>query len=92
MNVNSRDNDGYTPLAWAARRGHLEVVKALLERKDLVKVTRDEDGWTPFGHAVDEGHTDIARAMIDSVEVEHDGEPVSLAQMGINQPENRTKR
>ncbi|KAJ5283449.1 hypothetical protein N7497_003731 [Penicillium chrysogenum] len=76
----------------AARRSHLEVVKALLERKDLVKVTRDEDGWTPFGHAVDEGHTDIARAMIDSVEVEHGGEPVNLAQMGINQPENRTKR
>ena len=29
--VNATDKDGYTPLHWAALRGHTEIVQALLE-------------------------------------------------------------
>ena len=33
--VNARDNSLSTPLMWAARMGHQEVVKLLLERRDI---------------------------------------------------------
>ena len=47
-------------LHWAARNGHLETVKYLVERGADVNAT-DRRGWTPRYTAEDEGHGAIAR-------------------------------
>jgi ankyrin repeat protein len=49
--IDGRDDDGLTPLHHAARNGHLEVVRALVERgASLVARDARYDG-TPLGHA-----------------------------------------
>ncbi|KAJ5101075.1 hypothetical protein N7456_007127 [Penicillium angulare] len=57
--------DEYTPLIWAARRGHPEVVRALFKISELELYSRDDDGWTALQHAIDENHEDIVRFMIE---------------------------
>ncbi|PWW74907.1 hypothetical protein C7212DRAFT_203642, partial [Tuber magnatum] len=55
---------GRTPLSWAARRGHEEVVKILLERRDVDAATQDNDGQTPLSWALCEGHDGVARVLV----------------------------
>jgi ankyrin repeat protein len=46
--VDLKDNDGRTPLSWAAERGHKAVIKLLVERDDVVVDLKDNDGRTPL--------------------------------------------
>uniref|UniRef100_A0A0N5AQ99 ANK_REP_REGION domain-containing protein n=1 Tax=Syphacia muris TaxID=451379 RepID=A0A0N5AQ99_9BILA len=52
------DNEGRTPLHYAAHRGLLEVTKMLLDAKAR-NVTRDIFGVTPAHYAAAEGHREI---------------------------------
>ena len=49
--VNGGDNRGSTPLAWAARNGHEEVVKILLGRREIYPDKCDSSGMTPLLYA-----------------------------------------
>ena len=47
---------GNTPLAWAAKSGHEEVVRELLRRDDIDPDKPGEDGQTPLCLAACNGH------------------------------------
>jgi ankyrin repeat protein len=56
--VNSADDEGYTPLHWAAENGFVPFAKLLLSKgADPGAATRD--GWTPLDLAKTEGHTEM---------------------------------
>jgi ankyrin repeat protein len=46
--ANSEDNNGQTPLLWAARGGYDAVVKQLLEKGAAVDSKDSTYGWTPM--------------------------------------------
>ena len=48
-----------TPLYWASSKGHLEVVRALLDAKAEVNKA-DNDGRTPLYQALSNKHPEIA--------------------------------
>ena len=64
-NVNSRFDDGQTPLHLAAMYGHSAIAKYLLESNADTSV-QDSSGATPLHEAVRYGHTEIARALLNS--------------------------
>jgi ankyrin repeat protein len=58
--VNQQDEQGWTPLNWAAGRGDLAVVRSLVERgADVFKVGRDQR--TPYKIALAAGHAEVVR-------------------------------
>jgi hypothetical protein len=82
VNVNSRDNDGYTPLAWQREEVTLRLsnhcsgdigvpfIDCVSKRCPTIFIPGDFDQILPFEKSFDNLKV-IARAMIDSVEVEH---------------------
>jgi len=57
-NKDAKDEVGYTPLLWAACRGHFEVCHYLLEI-GANKNIEDEDGWTALTAAINNNHAHI---------------------------------
>lgn len=64
-NVNSRFNDGQTPLHLAAIYGHTAIAKYLLEC-NAVTTAQDSSGATPLHEAVRYGNLEIAKALLNS--------------------------
>ena len=50
--ISAKEVPGYTPLAWASRNGHEEVVKILIRREEVNPDKSDAGGTTPHSHAV----------------------------------------
>ena len=64
--VNATDCSGGAALVWAARRGHEEVVKVLLERKDTNPDRVDTYyGQTPLSWAADKGHSRVVKMLLE---------------------------
>lgn len=61
--VNRRDQNGWTPLHWAAFKGRIKSVKLLLEHGALVD-TVDDAGYTPLHCAAEAGHLQVALLLI----------------------------
>src|SRR5215212_8066418 len=60
--IHQQDEQGWTPLNWAAGRGDLEIVKLLLDRgADVSRVGRDQR--TPYKIALAAKHVDVARLL-----------------------------
>lgn len=53
-----RDDHGFSPLHWAAKRGHAKIVEMLLLRGARVNVTNRGDD-TPLHLAAAHGHREI---------------------------------
>ena len=53
-----------TPLSMASMKGHLEIVRALLDAKAGANKA-DNDGWTPLDEAVNGGHDEVADLLRD---------------------------
>lgn len=80
---------GYTPLYWAAQRGLLPVVQALLAAGAQVDAQELEDGKTPLTVALLKAHDQVVAALLEagaSLEVmTHSGvTPLEAAQLSLS--------
>jgi ankyrin repeat protein len=64
-NINARDGDGYAPLALAAARNKIKVVKLLSSRGADLEA-QIPGGYTPLFVAIGEGKFAAAKALIDA--------------------------
>ncbi|CAI7596702.1 unnamed protein product [Penicillium pancosmium] len=62
--LNGRDSEGMTPIAYATRYGHLEVVRLLLQSGATFPDSMSNDGVTPLLLAAFRGHMEIAQLLI----------------------------
>jgi len=63
--VNARENSGWTPLLWAANKGHVKLAEMLLARGADVNA-RANDGTTPLQTAACYDHRDLAQLLLAS--------------------------
>lgn len=49
--VNAKDEDGYTPVHWAACNNHTDCLVELIEAKADVNAQNKDGGWTPLHYA-----------------------------------------
>ena len=66
-NVNAVTKTGETALLWAARKGHLDIVKMLIEFEAKIDSATDE-GYTPLLWATQNKHFDVAKYLIEKGE------------------------
>ena len=64
--VNRKDRKGYTPLYSAARNGHTECIKTLLECGAQVNKSSCYDGYTALMAAAEKGQRHIVQMLIDA--------------------------
>ena len=71
--INGTDCMGKTALTWAARKGHQEVVKMLLEREDInPDQPETENGRTPLSCAAERGHEGVVEMLLERGDVNPD--------------------
>ncbi|KAM8834165.1 kinase D-interacting substrate of 220 kDa B isoform 2-T3 [Synchiropus picturatus] len=63
--VDSRSDNGQTPLMVAAEQGNLEIVQELIRRGANVNLD-DVDCWTALISAAKEGHIDVVRELLEN--------------------------
>ena len=61
--VNATTSSGMSPLHWAARNGHVELVELLLQQKDIRKNLKDSNDQTPMLGAAENGFIDIVKML-----------------------------
>lgn len=81
--IHQQDEQGWTPLNWAAGRGDLDMVKLLLDRgADVFRAGRDQR--TPYKISLAARHTDVARLLKEK-------EQASNGTSGDSSPRNYAK-
>jgi 2-keto-3-deoxy-L-rhamnonate aldolase RhmA len=69
---NQRDGEGWTPLLWAAARGHHETVRLLLDKGADSGLAHGQSGALAVHMAGHSGDVDCARALLDNNPTEID--------------------
>ncbi|MCA7010841.1 ankyrin repeat domain-containing protein [Wolbachia endosymbiont of Tribolium confusum] len=64
INVNAADQDGKTPLHFAAENSHVDIVKLLIEKGADVNAA-GQDGRTPLHFAAENSHVDVVKLLIE---------------------------
>ena len=64
-NVNTADNDGWTPLIFAAKHGHLPTIQALLSASDIDIHAKNPDGKTALHVAAVRDKDHVVKVLID---------------------------
>ena len=62
--INEGDSLGCTPLAWAARNGHDELVEMLLGREEVNPDKADKCGQTPLSFAAQQGQEGAVKMLL----------------------------
>jgi hypothetical protein len=70
--VRRADDEGYTPLHWAAEYGHIKLVDALI-RKGADVGAMTWDGWTPLDLARVEAHDGVEKLILHYFSERHAG-------------------
>ena len=68
--INQQDCVGSTPLVWAAKNGHEEVVNLLLEQENADPDRPDIDDRTPLGWAALNGHERVVKLLLEQENVD----------------------
>ncbi len=61
--VNEKTDDGITALMRAARKGNIDIVRALLDQGAIIDL-KDRDGWTALMYAIKGRNTEIVELLI----------------------------
>jgi len=67
--TNGEDLLGHTPLVWASKKGHEEVVKMLLGREEVNPDKPDRWGRTPLSYAAEYGYGEVVKMLLGRKEV-----------------------
>ena len=70
IKVNMKDQDGRSPLSYAAEYGSEVVVKMLVSRDDVKVNTKDEAGHSLPSYAAEEGHEPVVKLLVMRDDVE----------------------
>ena len=82
FDVDSKDDDGRTPLSWAAENGHSEVVKLLLEKEGIDLDSKDiEYGQTPLSWAAENGHSEVVKLLLEKEGIDLDSKDTEYDQV-----------
>ena len=65
VDVNRPNHAMFTPLIWAASRGHLVIVDLLLTRDDIMIDAQENGSLTAIAWAAYEGNADAIRLLVD---------------------------
>jgi len=65
MDVDTKDNQGNTALHYAALWGHLEIVKRLVEERNMDVYTKDNQGNTALHYAALGGRLEIVKWLVE---------------------------
>ena len=66
VDLNSKDTSvGYTPLLWAAKRGHDKVVELLIVKKGVNSEFKDINSRTPLSWAAGKGHKSVVKLLLE---------------------------
>jgi len=76
FDINELDIVKYTPLAWAARNGHKEVVKILLRQAD-VNSKSGLFGNTPLSYAAANGHEGVVKILLGREDVNPESQNIA---------------
>jgi len=71
-NPDKPDNDGRTPLLYAAWYGHEEVMTILLKQDGATPDMPDNDGRTPLSFAASGGHAEVMKILLEWGEINPD--------------------
>jgi hypothetical protein len=72
VEADSKDEDGRTPLSWAASNGREAIVKLLLKTGKVEADSKDEDGRTPLWWAASSGREAIVKLLLETGKVKAD--------------------
>jgi ankyrin repeat protein len=64
--VNARDENGQTPLHFAARHGHREIAILLIAHGADVNASMADDSWTPLLDAACAGHAQVVKVLLEN--------------------------
>src|SRR4051812_20221966 len=59
------ENDGSTPLHWAARTGQADLIRMILQAGHGDCNRLDKSGWAPLSLAIERGHEAVVRLLLD---------------------------
>lgn len=65
MDIDSKDEDGRTPLSWAVEHKHEDIAQLLLDAGAEVD-SKDKAGWIPLLWAVKNGHEAMVKLLLDA--------------------------
>ena len=74
IDLNTKDDHGYTAFHLACDRGHTNVAKMIMSNSAALKIELNtksefEDGETPYHSACYKGHTKVVQLMLDQSKI-----------------------